>query len=128
MKTKLKSWLVIALVFIVGFGAGVVVTRGVVRHAIRQAATNPDRVRDIIERRLTRQLDLDASQRKQVHDILVDSHSELRTLRGEYRPQFMAIVSNAEQRVATLLNEKQRERFAKVCAENRQFWEPRVNP
>lgn len=122
MKTKLKSWLVIALVFIAGFGAGVVVARGVVRHAIRQAATNPERVRDIIERRLTRQLDLDASQRKQVHDLLADSQAELQKLRGEFRPQFMAIVSNAEQRVSTVLNEKQRERFARIRTEGEQFW------
>ncbi len=128
MKTKLKSWLVIALVFIAGFGAGVVVTRGVVRHAIRQAASNPDRVRELLERRLTRQLRLDASQRSEVQRILADSQAELRTLRGEFQPRFLVIVSNAEQRVSTVLSEKQRERFARVCAENRQLWEPRANP
>jgi hypothetical protein len=127
MKTKLKSWLVVALVFIVGFVAGVMVTGGMVRHAIRQAATNPDRVRDVIERRLTHQLDLDASQRTEVHSILVDAQAELQTLRVEFRPQFLAIVSNAEQHVATILNDEQRERFARVCAEGEQFWEPKAN-
>jgi len=128
MKAKFKSWLVVLLVFVAGFAAGVVVTRGVVRHAIRQAATNPERIRDVIERRLTRQLDLDATQRAKVHDILTESHGDLRVLRSEFRPQFLAIVSNAEQRVAAVLNDEQKERFARVLAENRQFWEARTNP
>lgn len=128
MTTKLKSWLVLGLVFVAGFGAGVVVTRGVVRHLIQQAVTNPDRVREVIERRLVRQLDLTPAQRGQVQTILLDAQKDLRALRGEFRPQFVAIVSNAEQRVGAVLTDEQRARFAEFQAENRRFWEPAVKP
>jgi hypothetical protein len=128
MKAKLKSWLVIGLVFIAGFGAGVVVTRGVVRNFVQQAVNNPDHVRELIERRLTRRLDLDAGQREKIHTILTESQSELRALRGEFRPQFMAIVTNTEERVSAVLTEEQRARYDKVRAEARQLLEPRGNP
>lgn len=125
MLKKLKPWIVITLVFVTGFAAGVVVTRGMVRHFIQQAVADPDRVRDVIERRLNRQLRLDVAQRQQVHDILVDSQKDLRELRGEFRPRFLTIVTNAEQRVSAVLTAEQRERFEKFREENRQFWEPK---
>lgn len=128
MTTKLKSWLVIALVFAAGFGAGVVVTRGVVRHFIQQAVANPDRVREVIERRLNRQLSLDDSQRQKVHHILVDSQKDLRELRTEFRPRFMEIVSNAEQNVSAVLTDEQQAKFEKFREENHRFWEPRAKP
>jgi len=128
MKSKLKSWLVIALVFVAGFGAGVVVTRGVVRHLVQQAVNNPDHVRDLIERRLTRQLDLDMAQREKVNDILSESQSELRNLRGDFRPRFIAIVTNAEERIDAVLTEEQRARYDKVRSEAREFIAPRTNP
>jgi hypothetical protein len=127
VKAKIKACLVIALLFFAGFVAGVVVTRGMVRHFVREAATRPDRVRDLIERRLVRQLDLDDGQRVQVRQILDESQSELGALRTEFRPQFVAIFTNAEQRVASVLDEKQRARFDKLRAEYREFWEPESN-
>jgi len=128
MKLKLKSWLVIALVFVAGFGAGMVVTRGLVRHFVQQAVNNPDHVRDLIERRLTRQLELDAAQQEKVHDILTESQLELRKLRGDFRPRFMAIVTTTEERVDAVLTEEQRACYGKVRAEAREFLAPRTNP
>jgi Spy/CpxP family protein refolding chaperone len=95
---------------------------------VQQAVNNPDHVRELIERRLTRRLDLDAGQREKIHTILTESQSELRALRGEFRPQFMAIVTNTEERVNAVLTEEQRARYDKVRAEARQLLEPRGNP
>jgi hypothetical protein len=125
MKTKLKSWLVIALVFVAGFGAGVVVTRGVVRQFIRQAVTNPERVRELIEGRLDARLKLDEAQRQQVREILADSQKNIRRLRGEFAPRFTEIITNAESRVSEVLTPEQREKFAKLREENRKLWEPK---
>jgi hypothetical protein len=127
MKTKLKSWLVIALVFVVGFAAGVVATRGVVRNFVQQTVNNPDHVRELIERRLTRRLDLDASQQEKVHTILIESQGEMRTLRGEFRPRFMTIVTNTEERVSAVLTDEQRVRYDEVRAEARQFIAPQAD-
>ena len=122
---KLKVWLVIALVFGAGFAAGVVVTRAVVRHFVKQVALNPNRLRDTIEKRMTARLQLDAAQQQKVHQILTDTEADLKALRQDFTPRFLGIMSNAETEVSAALTPEQREEFAKFLAENRQFWRPR---
>jgi len=122
---KLKVWLVIALIFGAGFAAGVVVTRAVVRHFVKQVALNPNRLRDTIEKRMTARLQLDAAQQQKVHQILTDTEADLKALRQDFTPRFLGIMSNAETEVSAALTPEQREEFAKFLAENRQFWRPR---
>lgn len=128
MMKKLKPWLVIALVFIAGFAAGVVVTRGVTRRLVQQAVAHPDRMRDLIERRMAARLKLEGEQRAKVHSILVDSQNQLQALRGEFSPRFMGILTNAEAQVSATLNEEQRARFDKFREENRRLWLPQAKP
>jgi len=120
---KLKPWLVILLVFVAGFAAGVVVTRAVVRRTVQTALTNPDRVRELIERRLAARMKLEAAQREKVHAALAESQRELRELRQEVAPRFRGILSNTEAQIAVVLTPEQRERFAKFKEENQRLWQ-----
>lgn len=120
---KLKPWLVILLVFVAGFAAGVVVTRAVVRRTVQTALTNPDRVRELIERRLAARMKLEAAQREKVHAALAESQRELRELRLEVAPRFRGILSNTEAQIAVVLTPEQRERFAKFKEENQRLWQ-----
>ena len=117
---KLKPWLVILLVFVAGFAAGVVVTRAVVRRTVQTALTNPDRVRELIERRLAARMKLEAAQREKVHAALAESQRELRQ---EVAPRFRGILSNTEAQIAVVLTPEQRERFAKFKEENQRLWQ-----
>ena len=119
---KLKVWLLISLVFVAGFAAGVVVTRAVVRHYVRVALTNPDRVRSFIETRIARRLRLDAQQRQDVDRILARTQDDLRQLRSEFTPRFREIVTNAESRISATLTPEQREKFDQLREENRRLW------
>jgi len=125
---KFKLWLVIALVFVTGFTAGVVVTRGVTRHFVREAVANPDHMRDLIERRMAARLKLDVAQRATVHGILVDSHQQLRELRGEFAPRFAEILTHAGTQISAALNDDQRARFETFREENRELWQPQGKP
>ena len=125
---KFKPWLVIALVFVAGFTAGVVVTRGMTRHFVREAVANPDRMRDLIERRMAARLKLDEAQRTKMHGILVDSQRQLHELRGEFAPRFTRIMTNSGGQISVILNEEQRARFEKFREENRELWSPREAP
>ncbi len=120
---KLKPWLVILLVFVAGFAAGVVVTRAVVRRTVQTALTNPDRVRELIERRLAARMKLETAQREKVHAALAESQRELRELRQEVAPRFRGILSNTEAQIAVVLTPEQRERFAKFKEENQRLWQ-----
>ena len=120
---KLKPWLVILLVFVAGCAAGVVVTRAVVRRTVQTALTNPDRVRELIERRLAARMKLETAQREKVHAALAESQRELRELRQEVAPRFRGILSNTEAQIAVVLTPEQRERFAKFKEENQRLWQ-----
>ena len=118
MKT-LKLIFLLALVFFAGAVAGVVVTRAVVRHTVREAVTHPERVQLLIERRLAWRLRLDNDQRTKLHDILSDTHGQLAALRQQYRPQVVSILSTADSQITALLTPAQQERYEKFKEENR---------
>lgn len=123
MKT-FKILLLVGLVFLAGVVAGVVGTRIAIRHWVRSAIQRPQMVQTLIERRLNRQLRLDANQQEQVHQILTDAREQLKGLRQEYRPQVVLIVSNADVEISALLTPAQQRRFEKVKRENRAFLHP----
>ncbi len=118
MKT-FKLILLLALVFFTGVVAGVVGTRAVVRRVVQQAILHPERVQAVLERRLTRQLRLDNSQQPKLHDILSDTHGQLKDLRREYGPQFVLIVSNANEQITAILTPEQQARYEKLKQQNR---------
>ena len=122
---KFKPWLVIILVFCAGFTGGVVVTRGVVRHVIRQAINDPDSMRDKIERRLVVKLRLDHDQRGKVHEILVNTQHDLKSLRQEFQPRFFSIMTDAHDKIAATLTPEQQKKFEEFQDENRHLWQPR---
>ncbi len=123
MKT-FKLLLLVGLVFLAGAVAGVVGTRIAIRHWMRLAIDRPQMVQMLIERRLDRQLRLDANQQAQVHQILTDARGQLKGLRQEYRPQVVLIVSNADVEISALLTPAQQQRFEKMKQNNREFLQP----
>lgn len=126
MNTKrFRLWFALVLVFLTGAVAGSVVTRAVTRKYIHQAVSDPNRVREAVARRLFSRLDMPPNQRQEVAAILKETQFELRTLRTNFLPAYIAVISNAEHRISERLNPEQREQFRKFRDENRQLWIPR---
>ncbi len=117
MKT-LKLILLLALVFLAGAVVGVVGTRAVVRRVVQQAMLHPERAQNFMERRLARQLRLDATQQAKLDDILSGTRGQLKDLRREYGPQFILIVSNANEQITAILTPEQQARFEKLKENN----------
>ena len=113
-----KSILLLALVFFAGVVIGVVATRSVVRHVVREAILHPEKAQAVIERSLTRKLRLDNGQQVKLHQILSDAHGQLKDLRQQYRPQLVEIFSNANEQIIALLTPEQQARFEKLKLEN----------
>jgi len=122
---KLRPWLVVALVFLAGAVFGVVTTRVAVRHFVRTVISQPEKLRDRIERNLTRRLKLDDEQRLQVHAALIRGHERLQTLRQEFQPRFTEILEDTKGEISAVLTPEQCERFEKFRQENRHLWQPR---
>lgn len=120
MKT-IKLILVLALVFFAGAVTGVVATRAVVRHTVREAMAHPERIQSLIERRLAWRLRLDQTQQAKLHDILSDTRVQLISLRRQYRPEAVLIFSNTDSQITALLTPAQQARYEKMKEENRPF-------
>ena len=113
-----KSLLALALVFFAGVAVGVVGTRVVVRRVLQQAIAHPERVQAVIERGLTRKLRLDNSQQVKLHAILSDSHAQLDALRGQFKPQLVSILTNANEQITAILTPVQQARFEELKRKN----------
>jgi Spy/CpxP family protein refolding chaperone len=113
-----KSILLLALMFLAGVVIGVVATRSVVRHVMREAILHPEKAQAIMERNFTRRLRLDDGQQVKLHQILSDAHGQLKDLRQQYRPQLVEIFSNANGQIIALLTPEQQRRFERLQLEN----------
>jgi hypothetical protein len=120
-----KVWLAIGLVFIAGFVAGSAVTRALTRRTIARVLSNPNQLRSLIEKRMTRRLRLDPDQRSKVDAILTRTQSDLKDLRHQFAPSFQTIMSNTQAEISAILSPEQRERFNRFREENHPFWQPR---
>ena len=122
---QLKPWLLIVLVFCAGFAGGVVATRIAVRHFVLRAVRDPNFMRERIEHRIAARLRLDAKQRERLHEILLNTQGDLRSLRSEFQPRFHSILNQAQTEIASELTPEQRERFDRLQRENRIWWQAR---
>jgi hypothetical protein len=123
-KAKLKAVAALILVFVAGIAFGVIATRAIVWHRVRQVLAEPDQVRRIVERRMIAQLRLDAEQRRQVDRILSRTQGELKDLRIEFAPRFHEIMSNTAAEISVVLRPDQREKFRHFVQENRNLVRP----
>jgi DNA-binding NtrC family response regulator len=120
-----KNWrsiLLLALVFLAGLAVGVVGTRVVLRRVIQQALVHPERVQALVERDLTRKLQLDGDQQARLHEILTDTRGQLQALRQEYRPQAVALYRGADEKILALLTPEQQTLYEKLKQENHPLW------
>ena len=87
---------------------------------------NPDLVWTRIERALAADLKLNTEQRATVHQILAETHDQVRSLRTEYRPRFLPMVEKARADIAAALTPEQRAKFDKILKEKERLWNPKV--
>jgi len=113
-----KSILLLLLVFVAGLAVGVVGTRIVVRRAVQQALTHPERMQAMMERNLTRRLKLDTQQQVQLHGILTDTRGQLAGLRKQFQPQAGQVFHDADQKISALLTPEQQARYDKFKERN----------
>ena len=121
MKT-LKPLVLLSLVFVAGIVVGVIGTRAVVRHVISSIVANPDLVWTRIERALAADLKLNPEQRATVHQILSETHDQVRSLRTEYQPRFVPVIEKARAEIAAALTPEQRAKFDKMLKEKERLW------
>jgi len=120
-RTRLKIWLVLVAVFVLGCATGVALT-GLYRS--RASGDKPEtRERAMNERfeRMRSELKLTDQQTTSVRTILDETRNEYRALRTELRPRFEEPRLKARSRIRALLTPEQQQKFdAMVAQQNAQ--------
>jgi Spy/CpxP family protein refolding chaperone len=116
-RTRLKIWLVLFVVFVLGCATGVALT-GLYRS--RASSDRPEaRERAMQERfeRMRRELSLTDQQTTTVRTILDETRNEYRALRTELRPRFEEPRLKARSRIRALLTPEQQQKFDALIAQ-----------
>ena len=121
----LKACVLIALIFLAGFAVGAVTTRVAVRHFVLRVIRDPNVMRERVEHRIASRLRLDAAQRAKVHEIMIETQGQLKGLRTEFQPRFLAIMEHSQSEIAAVLRPDQFRRFEQFQSENRGWWQAR---
>src|SRR5579859_4594584 len=100
---KWKSILLLLLVFGAGLAVGVVGTRVVVRRAVQQAMGHPEKMQTLVERNLTRRLQLDDDQQSKLHAVMTDTRAKLNDLHKQIQPQAAEIWHGADVKISAFL-------------------------
>jgi len=114
-RTRLKIWLVLIAVFVLGCVTGVALT-GLYRS--RASSGTESRERAMHERfeRMRTELNLTEQQTTAVRTILDETRNEYRALRTELRPRFEEPRRKARSRIRALLTPEQQQKFDAMVA------------
>ena len=120
-KTRLKIWLVLLGVFVLGCVTGALLDN-VYRLQARGAPQGRhggrgDKDKGAFFESLRRDLNLDDQQAAQVRAILEETRNEFRQLRAEARPRYDALKQKARERIRAVLTPEQQQRFDAKVAE-----------
>jgi Spy/CpxP family protein refolding chaperone len=112
-RTRLKIWLVLVVVFVLGGVTGSALT-GLLRS--RASGTRAGSREQRFEK-MRQDLNLDDKQTTAVRAILDETRNEYRALRTELRPRFEEPRQKARARIRALLNPDQQQKFDALAAQ-----------
>jgi len=112
--TRLKVWLVLMVVFVLGSITGAALT-GLYRS--RAGSGRAERNGNGRFERLRKDLSLTDEQTKAVSAILDETRNEYRALRSELRPRFEEPRQKARTKIRALLNQEQQQKFDALTAQ-----------
>ena len=111
--TRLKVWLVLLVVFVLGSITGAALT-GLYRS---RSGSRPERNPHERFEKIRSELKLTDEQTKAVSAILDDARNEYRALRGELRPRFEEPRQKARAKIRALLSPEQQQKFDAIVAQ-----------
>lgn len=110
----------VILVFALGAVCGAVVTHMVQRSRMDAfMAGGPMGREEFLITRLTQRLELDGSQLERIRPIIHGTHSSIRQLHLQCRPQAELFLDDSQRRIAALLRPEQQEKFRQLIEERR---------
>lgn len=115
-RTRLKIWMVLVAVFVLGCVTGVALT-GLYRSRASNGAESRERTMHERFERMRTELNLTDQQTAAVRTILDETRNEYRALRTELRPRFEEPRLKARSRIRALLTPEQQQKFDAMVAQ-----------
>ena len=125
-KTRLKIWLVLAGVFVIGCVTGAALD-GVYRTRAGNGRGDRGRKHEKMFEETRRELNLNEEQSAKARAILDETREEFRALHEEMRPRFDAVRQRARARMRETLTPEQQTRFDAMMARRDQKMKDREN-
>ena len=120
---KWQLWLGVVTVFVLGVLVGVLGTALAVKRLVGQVVDGgPEAVREVVVRRLARELDLTAAQRAKIETITRATHEQLMQLRAEKQPEIEAILADAIDKMRRELQPEQQDRLQALYDRATRTW------
>ena len=117
---KWKAIVSIIIVFLLGALAGALVTHTIYHQRMEGIMKGePRTMRELIVRRLNRELHLDPNQLEQVRAIVEETHAEMKKVRRQFRPQIEEILTRSQEKIRTLLRPDQLEKYEKIIEQRK---------
>jgi Spy/CpxP family protein refolding chaperone len=114
-RTRLKIWLVLMAVFVLGCVTGVALT-GLYRSRASSGTESRERAMHARFERMRTELNLTDQQTTAVRTVLDETRNEYRALRTELRPRFEEPRMKARSRIRALLTPEQQQKFDAMVA------------
>jgi Spy/CpxP family protein refolding chaperone len=109
---KLKPWLVLALIFVVGMATGGALTVVLAPHF--RHAPGPQQVKGRWLMQLTRKLNLTSEQQAKIEPILTDADSQIQSMRQDQAERLSQIIVKTNRQIATILTPEQQTELQKM--------------
>jgi LPS O-antigen subunit length determinant protein (WzzB/FepE family) len=120
MRTHWKAILGVVLIFILGFASGTVGSSIFFHRKLAAFLQHPGAVAEAaLEKRLTRHLDLDENQKKQIHAYFLENLQQHKELNKQIQPQMRLANQQTFQEINATLRPDQQERFRQNIEEFR---------
>jgi flagellar basal body-associated protein FliL len=123
---KRKAIISILIVFLLGSLAGALITHEIYQHRIESFIRGEPK-RELIVRRLSHQLNLDAAQLSQLRVIVEETYDGIKNVRKQIKPQIEAILESSQNRVRAILLPDQLVKYEKIIAERKKKREKEEN-
>ena len=120
----MKHWKIILGIigiFLLGMVAGGLLTLRIER---RLVARGPDAWAQVVIRRLSWELRLDAHQREQLSTIVHEAQHEMKAVHDQVQPQIRTVLEGARDKARAILRPDQQTKFDKLVADKHQKWTP----
>ena len=130
MTSSWKAVLGVLLIFILGFAAGVVSTSIVVHRKVVQFLDHPGVVlMNAMEKSLTKNLDLDAKQKEQIHQYFMDNLRQHKQLQVQIQPQVAVLNETTVSQITAALRPDQQKQFSQNLDDlHKRYWKYASSP